>query len=286
MMKFKKYCNDNLGWILFIGVFLWIISAYAGTNNLTSVPAGKFKRSHINQYYTALGEDLLPRNSSGTITTRGGSLGDSTRDWLKAHVASGGWEVGDIKIRHTYNGTAGLGCGQGWMQADGTQINEANYNAEHSAGDWDTYIVSSPLDALYTPNMTGRMPIGAATTTETGVGAIALVGDADNQLDLSHTHTISNHDHAWYDWVSTSSSGQSWASTGASVNIGHNTCTGGNDWISAFTTVDNDDCLYTSTGTGDFHTSATAITPSTELSATQTIQNASIEFVYCIRIIN
>ncbi|MHA2274624.1 MAG: hypothetical protein ACXAC2_02565 [Candidatus Kariarchaeaceae archaeon] len=293
MMKFKKYCNDNLGWILFIGVFLWIISAYAGTNNLTSVPAGKFKRSHINQYYTALGEDFLPRNSSGTITTRGGSLGDSTRDWLKAHVASGGWEAGDIKMHHSFNGV--VTCGQGWMLMDGRQITEANYNAEHAAGNWATYVVSSPVENLYLPDMDEVYPIGQDATTQTGIGAAPTsVGNASHQIDIehlhtsnSHTHTTTAHGHRWYDYVDSSTVSKSYDSSYSAVNISSQGCS------ALAIGVDSSTCFYSLSDGGDFYT--TGASPSTTgttdtmnntLSTTQSVKPESMDLQFCMRIIN
>lgn len=67
-------------------IFFWLLclvgAAYAGTNSLTSVSGGKVLTSHINQYYTALNQDLLPRNSTGTVTAVGGNLGTSSYPWL------------------------------------------------------------------------------------------------------------------------------------------------------------------------------------------------------------
>ncbi len=86
-----------------------------GTNSLSTQSDGTvINASDINQYKTALNEDLNPRNTSGVVTTNGGSLGSSSYEWLKAFIASGHWNAGDIKAHHSYNGT--VGPGQGWMQ--------------------------------------------------------------------------------------------------------------------------------------------------------------------------
>ena len=53
----------------------------AGTGTLSSVSGGKVQTSHVNQYYSAFNEDLVPRNSSGVATDRGGDLGTSSYRW-------------------------------------------------------------------------------------------------------------------------------------------------------------------------------------------------------------
>jgi hypothetical protein len=62
---------------------------FAGTNSLTSVPTSpvqKVRTSHVNQYYSALNQDFVPRNSSGVMTDLGGSLGQSSSRWDNLYV--------------------------------------------------------------------------------------------------------------------------------------------------------------------------------------------------------
>jgi hypothetical protein len=52
-----------------------------GANNLTFVAGGVIQTSHPNQYFTALSQDVVPRDASGVVTTAAGSLGSSTYKW-------------------------------------------------------------------------------------------------------------------------------------------------------------------------------------------------------------
>src|SRR5690606_4246231 len=98
----------------------------------------------LNQFYTALRRDLIPKDVNGDSLNNGGSLGSSTYQWLKAFINSGYWDAGDLKYHMDYSGATPIG--QGWYPCDGTTINETNYDALHGAGSWDIYVISSPLD--------------------------------------------------------------------------------------------------------------------------------------------
>lgn len=90
------------------------IGVLAGTNSLTSVSGGKVQTTHVNQYYTALNQDLVPRNSSGVATSGGGSLGTSTYPFTDLFTTgfwylpdSSKWKIGrdgSNNIDFTYNG--------------------------------------------------------------------------------------------------------------------------------------------------------------------------------------
>ena len=260
-----------------------------GTNTLQSVSGGKVLTSHPNQYFTAMNGDLVPRNGSGVPTSLAGSLGSSVYRWLKAWVESGYWKAGDLKMHHTYNGT--VDCGQGWMIADGDVINETNYDAEHSAGDWDAYVVSSPLDGKHLPNMTDKYPVGKATTTQNGSVAITAVGNASNQINIQHSHTVNSHTHGMdhhHEWADTVGV-LTWTSSNSQSAI--NTVTAGSGGSSAYTNSAVFD-YYTSGSkvlTSDSaRTSTDATSPGTDnqLSTTQSIQPHSIEVQYCMRVID
>lgn len=68
---------------------IWLVAflgavAFAGTNTIISVPSSPqqyVRTNHVNQYYSALSGDLVPRNSSGIATDLGGDLGQSTKRW-------------------------------------------------------------------------------------------------------------------------------------------------------------------------------------------------------------
>jgi len=277
--------------------------AEAGTNTLTSVSSGQIiKPSHINQFVTALGGDIVPRNVSGVATTNAGSLGSDTYEWLKAWIESGYWVVGDIKMHHTFNGTAESTCGQGWMLADGRVINETNYNTEHGAGSWDTYVGSSPLDGRNLPDMAGKYPIGSATTTQDGTAPITFVGNASNQINIQHSHTVDSHthdmehNHLMFDnpvnngtrtfsgpySVNTPVNVGTAASTGTHFQIvnGANDATG--NWYTSRPRQDD------TGGINNYFNDTGSASPGTDnqLSATQDIRPESLEVQYCLRIID
>lgn len=52
-----------------------------GTNTTSSIPGGVVRTTHINQYYSALNEDFVARNSSGVPTDLAGDLGQSSIRW-------------------------------------------------------------------------------------------------------------------------------------------------------------------------------------------------------------
>lgn len=290
-----------VGAVLF-GLLVTVRFATSGTNTLSSVSGGRVQTSHVNQFYTALNQDVVPRNSSGAPTNVGGSLGSSTYAWLKAWVESGYWSAGDIKMHHTYNGT--VGCGQGWMLADGDVINETNYDAEHGAGSWDTYVVSSPLDGKYLPNFNGKYATGANTTTQAGTIAITSVGNASNVVNIAHTHTadhahdLQDHGHLFLDQSSTTGGGrQSDLSTfkgfTSAVYTGSNTglavCSG-SQAVSAGCSGVAQSGFYTNTtrlsGGGNLISTETeSLSTSSSLSSSQSIRPESIEVQFCMRVI-
>lgn len=189
-------------------------SAYvgAGTGNLSNaVPGTTILASDFNKITGALKGDLVPRNTSGIATTSAGSLGTSSFKWLRAQIESGYWSAGDVKMHHNYGGAAPIG--QGWMLADGRIINETNYDIEHGAGSWDIYVVSSPLDGRYLPDMQNRYPSGGSSVGD-GVTPIATIGLSGNTFNNSHTHVTPSHNHRWLS-VLLGGQGQTYDSTGS-----------------------------------------------------------------------
>jgi hypothetical protein len=69
-----------------------------GANNLTFVAGGVIQTSHPNQYFTALSQDVVPRDASGVVTTAAGSLGSSTYKWDSIFFS------GSLNIGSTANG--------------------------------------------------------------------------------------------------------------------------------------------------------------------------------------
>lgn len=63
-----------------------------GTNTITNSlvsPNKVVRATHVSQYFTALNEDFVPRNSSGVATGSGGSLGTNSLRWAKGIYATG-----------------------------------------------------------------------------------------------------------------------------------------------------------------------------------------------------
>jgi hypothetical protein len=220
----------------------------------------------FNKLREALYTDLVPRNSSGIATDVAGSLGDSTYGWLKAFIKSGYWKVGDIKMHHSFNGT--VTPGHGWMKCDGRQITESAYNTEHGANTWATYIGSSDLLNKYLPNMTGRYPVGVATTTQTGSGAITAVGNTSHQVNLQHTHSVPDHVHEWLDTNGNSGDGADLSTTSGAAN--------GIDYTATDAIVGSRSTAGVTGGVG---------TSGNGGSTTQSIQPESIELEFYMRII-
>lgn len=164
----------------------------------------------FNVIFDAIQGDIVPRNSVGKVESLSGSIGSSLFNWMRAYIAAGDFDCGDFKLHHSYNGA--VGPGQGWMLCDGRVINEANYNTEHGAGSWDTYIVSSPLDGKYLPDLDAKYLVGASTTTQSGASPITSVGNAGNVADLSHNHQI-------YDVQGNNLAGRSYASNNSFIDL-------------------------------------------------------------------
>ena len=268
----------------YLGVLLNnTIVSYAGSNTTFSVFGGKVRTSHVNQYFTALNEDFVPRNSSGVPTDEGGNLGTSVYSWKNAEIAVGYWGPGDIKCKHTYDGL--LSIEQGWMRMDGDIVNETNYDAEHSAGDWAFYIGSSPLDGKYLPNVGGTYILAVADTTQDGSSPIASVGNTSHQINIQHSHSIPAIQ--WYDDDLNTEPNNLYNSSGVAENITIDESTSEigvavgfcDDMADGTPGAGNHGCI----GNGDRYT--TTSTTGNNLSSTQNIQPESKEFVCYMRII-
>lgn len=259
-----------------LGTLLNIVLVNADTNTLLSVTGGKVRTSHVNQYFQALSQDLVPRNSSGVSTDDGGNLGTSSVQWKSANIRTGYWEAGDIKCHHTYNGL--LTVGQGWMQMDGRIVNETNYNTEHSAGDWDTYIVSSLIDGRFLPQMTNRYIIAESVTTQDGTSAFVADGNANHLINLQHTHPINAIQ--WF--IDNPTVDQSFDVSGNVITLGADTTTVKtgiafrNDCSASG--IGQDGCLNDNLYTNNTNTQ-------NALSTTQNIKPDSIQFICYMRII-
>ena len=263
--------------VILVSFFTYVTIAGAGTNTLFSVSGGKVKASHLNQYHTALGGDLLPRNTAGAISNGTAWLGTSTYKWLKLYAAKGYWATGDIKPHHTYNGL--VGCGEGWMVANGSIVNETNYDTEHGAGHWDLYVITSPMSGLYLPNLVAKYPMGSATTAATGTVAIPSVGA--NTADVSHPHTLNAHYHKWYKGTGAVGFDRTWQSDGVSEIA----CEAAGSGSTGRSPQGMSGCSNYSAGTYFYCAAASDSGVVSEGSATQDMRPESIEVQYCVRII-
>lgn len=264
-----------------------------GTSSLTdAIDATIADVSAVNQYGDALRGDHVPRSGGGIAADIAGSLGQTSLQWLKAHIASGYWSAGDIKPHHTYNGAAPID--QGWFPCDGTIINEANYNSVHGAGSWATYVSSSVLDGKYAPDLVDKYLAGASVTTETGAAPIGTIGNSNNEINLNHAHTVSDHTHdiaahihQVYDYVGQTSISSVYDSGGNAVDVTVIAGGGGGRHIVA-TGTSGPDVLSRDMYTTEKALSATGgATPGTDaqLSGAQGIRPETIEVIYYIRII-
>lgn len=58
------------------------------TESIPTRSTGKILAEHVNIFKRVLGEDFVPRNTSGDATDLAGSLGDTSRTWLAAYLAT------------------------------------------------------------------------------------------------------------------------------------------------------------------------------------------------------
>lgn len=170
----------------------------------------------LNLFKAALSESLLPRNSSGVVTSLAGNIGNSAYQWLKAYIMTGFWSAGDIKMHHSFNSEQGPG--HGWMLCDGRVISEAAYNTEHGAGSWATYIGTSPLNGKYLPDFNGMIAIGKDTTTQAGSIAITGVSGIDT--------TATDHAHQWFKRNSAAVHDQYYNSSGVATDLSNSAYSG------------------------------------------------------------
>lgn len=267
---------------VFLGALLNIYLVNAGSNTISSVTGGVVRTSHVNQYFQALTQDLVPRNSSGVATSEAGNLGGSTFPWKNAVISTGYWGAGDVKCKHTYNGLVPIE--QGWMRMDGDIVNQTNYDSEHGAGSWANYIGSSPLDGKHLPNLNSKYIVGSNTTPQDGTSAITSTGNVNHQINLNHSHDFSVDSDKWYNSSElTNVTHNSWDAAGSPKDIS-GTADSGATYFGI--PVENCsaggvECIDT-----DFWTEGVSNqTTQTSLSATQSVQPESIQFVCYMRII-
>lgn len=182
-----------------------------GTENITTREnTYTIDERWFNEFRAALIGDIAPR-VDGVSTDQTHSIGSATHKWLRAFIRRGHFKLGSIKLHHSFNGAAPIG--QGWMLCDGRLINEANYNTEHGAGAWATFVGISPLDGKYLPDFNDRYLMGKSATTQSGAGAINAEGNPGHQVTIAHNHR-------WLQYVAGAGSiGKVGNAAGAMVNV-------------------------------------------------------------------
>jgi len=140
--------------------------------------------SFINIFRDALIGALMPRQISGAVRDLSGRLGTPVYKFERLHVQLGYLGIGDVFAWIDYAGAVPLP--QGWMLCNGQIINEANYNAQHNAGDWANFIGSSSIDGKYLPNMTGVYAAGKSGALQSG--SIPITTSGSHVRDFSHNH--------------------------------------------------------------------------------------------------
>lgn len=252
-----------------------------GTNTIPTAADGTaIPASDHNSVQEAMANDIVPRNTSGVPTANQGDLGTSTYPFKGAEITTGYFFAGQIMPMHTFNGL--LSPGHGWMKCDGRVVNETNYNAEHGAGTWATYVGSSPITSRNLPDLTGEKYLqGVASTTDDGTVAMPIYGNSTNEISVGdHSHFMGQHNHQWYVGRDATTDDQTYNSGGSAVTVPAGTAkTGGG----AVHIPRNNG---TGTGVGDSFTSDSGGSTLTGLGGTFTrsIRPASIRVVFYMRI--
>lgn len=170
-----------------------------------------------------------------------------------------------------------------WTYCDGTVIVNA----------------SSPLNGQTLPDLSGRYLVGFGTDGGGDIGtalwATPAVGNANNQINISHSHTVNSHNHSegnhnhrwmldqgprWHTWLADGVTHAQWNDSG--VPGGPNIVPGddGNNHNNdVFTGIG----YYTELATGATTGNASPGTDS-QLSSTQSIQPRSIRVRYIMRL--
>jgi hypothetical protein len=121
--------------------------------------------------------------------------------------------VGEIRMFHDLGGI--IPIPRGWMKLDGSQINQANYDALHGNGTWaEDNVSSSPIANKHLLNSIEKYAVGNSVTTQDGSSpAWTYVGNVNNQISLAHTHTYTH----WHRWITSGPPNTTYDSAGAST---------------------------------------------------------------------
>jgi hypothetical protein len=173
------------------------------------------------------------------------------------------------------------------MLCDGRQITQANYNTEHGADTWTTFIGSSPLTNKYLPNLTGKYLVGDTVTSQDGTSTITSVGWTANTANLSHRHNVAAHNHVWYQPNNSATAGNTFDVSGSSSTLLDTTLGAGSPLHIAVGDTSTSRIIIGQSLGGAFSSLYTNnASPQTDLTLTSvSIQPESIKVQYYMRII-
>lgn len=147
-------------------------------------PGQTIQFSWINLIRSVLSLDFVPRALTGAPRGNYSRLGTDSYQWKQLWVDIAGLGLGDVFYFHDYAGN--IPIPQGWMSLNGVIINQANYDAQHAAGDWNKYVVSSVLNGLYLPDINLAYLKGKSGTLQAGTAPITKPGS--NTVNMQHNH--------------------------------------------------------------------------------------------------
>lgn len=248
--------------------------------NTTKIDASNIQDSGVTAQKIADGAITNSKLATDAVTNV--KILDSTIEKTKLSLVAQSFlfKPGMIIPFHKY-GSLFTSPGQGWMLCDGRQITSANYDAEHGAGSYDTYIsplINGSLVNRYLPNMADRYLVGNTSLAQDGSVAFTYEGNASHQINLAHTHT-SNHVHRWYvdqgsanqaTTFDAAGSGTGIVSAGSTNTHQIGSASGGNRITAASTSL---------------YTENTAAVSDSQLSATQSVKPESFRTLYYMRIV-
>ncbi len=282
----KKLCV--LAAAFYAVIILTLAIAFSGTNDLPIEVGPVIRKTHINKFQLALVGDNVPRNTLGVATTLEGSLGTTALEWLKAFIASGYWDCGDVKYNLENLGSVG----QGWMLADGSTVGAAAYDAHpgRSAGDFVTFVGTACIVGAL-PDLDNDYLVGETTLAQSG----DAIGNASHQINLLHAHTsnshthTNSHNHKWYNNNGTGTADETFDSGGSLIIL-----PSGAQKTSTVAHIIRDLSAALPLPMGDSFTDNQSTNTSTasdsgmnnQLSATQSIQPRSVKAIPYIRIID
>lgn len=188
-----------------------------GSNILAEVADGdRARASQINQYFTALVQDILARNSSGEVADSAGSLGSETQQFedifLSGSIFMGGNRGGYVPSGTMFPYSASeTEAPEGYIFANGDTIGAVGSGADHEGEDYrylfDKYKLITNYgnagtedfdtgDTVLIPNPAGRFVRSVGSINPDS----STMGEIQTGQNISHTHQMQ-----YYYYTSTAS---------------------------------------------------------------------------------